>query len=55
MKIQFVWWGLHWVGFHVWAYPVTYKSQRVFHNTPIFFGLCLGIVEIRYFPDRTNL
>jgi len=50
-KVQLVWWWklpcLKW-----WAFPISYKKQDVFKGKPIFWGLYLGIVEIRVFPTR---
>lgn len=50
-KIQFVWWWSYpW--FKWWYYPLTYKEDEIFHGKPIFWGLYLGILEIRFFPIR---
>ena len=50
-KVQFVWWW-RLPYFKVWAYPQSYKKDESFNGKPIFWGLYLGIVEIRVFPKR---
>ena len=47
MKIQFVWWGIHWQGFGFWHYPKDLSGMP--RGRPIFYGLRLGICEFRYF------
>ena len=50
-KVQFVrWW--RWPNFKFWAYPVTYKKHESLKGKPIFWGLYLGVFEIRIFPKR---
>ena len=52
-KIQFVFWGkeIHW-GY--WKYPRTKVYYQTFKK-PIFYGLCCGFFEIRYFPIKSGL
>ena len=50
-RIQFVWWW-HVPTLRRWAYPRSYKTRPVFGGVPIFWGLDLGIVEVRVFPVR---
>ena len=51
MKIQFVWWGwdlpLHW-GY--WNFPRPKAAYYKAVKKPIFYGLCCGPFELRYFP-----
>lgn len=48
-NLQFVWWGL-WKGIALWHYPK--DLAPIFNGKPIFYGLVLGIIELRYFPKR---
>ena len=50
-KIQFIWWW-DWPAYQWWAYPRDFKMHKVYKGKPIFWGLYLGIVEIRFFPIR---
>jgi len=49
--IQLVWWGrfpkIKW-----WAYPQSFKDYEAMMGKPIFWGLYLGLFEIRFFPVR---
>jgi len=45
-KVQFVWW---------WAMPYfKWWSYGWFRGKPIFWGLYLGIVEIRFYPNSPD-
>ena len=57
-KWQFVWWGLTtglYKRFGLWGWPRDYKTDPIYKGIPLFYGLVLGLFEIRYFPDREKL
>ena len=50
-KIQFVWWGFdeNWLKrWGIWEYPGKDSPAREIMTKPFFYGLCLGILEIRF-------
>lgn len=49
--IQFVWWW-RLPHFKWWKFPQPPSGYYKFSTKPIFWGLYLGIVEIRFFPIR---
>ncbi|KKN71466.1 hypothetical protein LCGC14_0420450 [marine sediment metagenome] len=51
MKLQFVWWW-RFPTIKFWAYPRSFKQHNALKGKPMFYGLYLGILEIRYFPLR---
>lgn len=48
-RFQIVFWG-NWNGFGLWHYPK--DLAPLFNGKPIFYGIVLGIIELRYFPKR---
>lgn len=50
-RLQLVWWW-RFPSFSFWKYPRAESAYYEHLKVPIFYGLYLGIVEIRYFPER---
>jgi len=48
-KVQFVWWW-RWPRFKWWHFPRHPSGYYEFVSHPMFYGLYLGIVEIRFWP-----
>ena len=51
MRLQLVWWWRR-PTVKLWYYPRSFKEHPALGGKPVFCGLDLGIVEIRYFPKR---
>ena len=49
--IQLVWWW-RWPRFKWWKFPVPPSGYYKFDKKPIFWGLYLGVVEVRFFPVK---
>lgn len=51
-KIQFVWWW-RWPTVHWWKYPSSRSGYYKYSDKPIFWGLDLGVFELRFWPEKT--
>lgn len=51
IKVQFVWWkerpALKW-----WKYPHAGSTFYKHYNQPFFYGLYLGVVELRFWLNQ---